>query len=67
MGGGCLEFDGVTATYCTYLLTTKVLMNSTISTPGTKFMTMGLKDFYCGTAMARYEYMKLALACTPEK
>ena len=28
-------------------------------------MTLDIKDFYYGTAMARYEYMKLALACIP--
>ena len=30
-------------------------------------MTLDIKDFYYGTAMARYEYMKLALACIPDK
>ena len=30
-------------------------------------MTLDIKDFYYGTAMARYEHMKLALACTPDE
>ena len=30
-------------------------------------MTLDIKDFYYGTAMACYEYMKLALAYIPEK
>ena len=30
-------------------------------------MTLDVKDFYYGTAIARYEYMKLALACIPDK
>ena len=30
-------------------------------------MTLDIKDFYYGTAMAQYEYMKLALACIPDK
>ena len=30
-------------------------------------MTLDIKNFYYGTAMARYEYMKLALACIPDK
>ena len=37
-------------------------LNSTISTPGARFMTLDIKDFYYDTAMARYKYMKLALA-----
>ena len=30
-------------------------------------MTLDIKDFYYGTAMARYEYMKLSLACILDK
>ena len=30
-------------------------------------MTLDINDFYYGTAMARYEYMELALACIPDK
>ena len=30
-------------------------------------MTLDIKDFYYGTAMERYEYMKLALTCIPKK
>ena len=67
VGGNRLNFPGATTTHCTSLTTTKCLLNSTISTPGDGFMTLDINDFYYGTAMARYEYMKLALACIPEK
>ena len=30
-------------------------------------MILDIKDFYYGTAMARYEYMKLSLVCIPEE
>ena len=30
-------------------------------------MILDNKNFYYGTAMDRYDYMKLALACIPEK
>ena len=30
-------------------------------------MTLDIKDFYYGTAMARCEYMKISLACIPDK
>ena len=50
--GGILDFDGFTATQCAYPPTTKILMNSTISTPGKIFMTMDLNDFYYGTTMS---------------
>jgi hypothetical protein len=35
----------------------KLLLNSIISTPGTRFATFDLKDFYLGTPMMRKEYM----------
>ena len=67
VGGDRLNFPGAITTHCAGLKTTKCLLNSTISTPGSHFMTLDIKDFYYGTAMARYEYMKLALACIPDK
>ena len=60
-------YPGATTTHCASLTTTQYLLNSTISTPGDRFMTLDIKDFYYGIAMARYEYMKLALACIPDK
>ena len=67
VGGDRLDFPGATTTHCASLTTTKCLLNSTISTPGARFMNLDIKDFYYGTAMTRYEYMKLALACIPDK
>ena len=34
------------------LLTVKLLLNSIVSTPGSKFMTIDIKDFYLNTPMA---------------
>ena len=67
VGGNRLDFLGATTTHCASLTTKKCLLTSTSSTPGAQFMTLYIKDFYYGTAMARYEYMKLALACIPDK
>ena len=61
VGSDRLDLSGATTTHCASLTTTKCLLNSTISTTGACFMTSYIKDFYCGTAMVRYEYMKLAL------
>ena len=62
-----LDFPGATTIHCASLTTTKCLLNSTISTPGARFMTLDIKDFYYGTAMAQYEYMKLTLSCILDK
>ena len=67
VGGDRLNFPGTTTTHCASLTTKKCLLNSTISTPGARFMTLDIKDFYYGTAMYRYEYMKLALTCIPDE
>eukprot|EP00804_Cyclotella_cryptica_P012915 CCRYP_002273-RA/>CCRYP_002273-RA protein AED:0.38 eAED:0.38 QI:0/0/0/1/0/0/3/0/465 len=47
------------------MLTTKILLNSIISTQGARFMTIDIKDFYLNTLMARPEFMRLKLADIP--
>jgi hypothetical protein len=44
------------------VLTVKLLINYTISTPNSKYMTMDIKDFYLNNPMACYEYMQLQTA-----
>jgi hypothetical protein len=56
-------FDADTPT--ANLLTVKLLINSVISTPGTRFFTMDITNFYLNTPMVRYEYMRLKLADMP--
>ncbi len=50
------------------LLTIKLFINSVISTPGARFFTMDIKNFYLNTPMAivRYEYMHQKLADMPD-
>ena len=67
VGRDRLDFPGATTTHCISLTTTKCLLNSTISTLGAHFMNLDIKDFYYGTVMARYEYIKLAPACILDK
>ena len=43
------------------LLTTKLLLNSVISTPGAKFMTIDISNFYLNTLLSRYKYMRMKL------
>ena len=44
------------------MLTTKILLNSIISTHGARFMTIDIKDFYLNTPMDRPEFMQLKIA-----
>ena len=48
------------------LLTIKLLLNSVISTPGARFMTTDIKDFYFNTPLERPEYLQTKLSYFPE-
>ena len=48
------------------LLTMKLLLNSVISTPDTKFMTMDIKNFYLNTPLKWYEYLHLKVEDIPK-
>jgi hypothetical protein len=65
VGGNRVHSLGNTGTPTTNLLTVKPLINSTISTPNAKYMTMDVKVFYLNTPMARYKYMQLQIANMP--
>ena len=64
-GGDRVHYPGDAGTSTADLLTIKLLLNSIISTPNARFMTMVIKDFYLNTPMARYEYMRLRLSDMP--
>ncbi len=66
-GGDRLDFPGPTSTQTASLTTTKLLLNSTISTSGAKFCAFDIKNFYYGTPMSRYEYMKIHISKIPDK
>ena len=55
IGGNLLTYDGNLYTETTDIITTKMLLNSVLSTPGAKFMTVDIKNFYLGTPMSVYE------------
>ena len=48
------------------LLTVKLLLNSVISTPGAKFMTLDIKDFYLNTPMENPEFLRMKLDQFPQ-
>ncbi len=62
VGGNRVHYPGHAGTPTANLLTVKLLINSIISTPNAKYMTMDIKDFYLNTPMAHYKYMQLLIA-----
>ena len=65
VGGDRVNYPGDCGTPTVDLLTVKLLLNSVVSTPGARFMTIDIKDFYLNTPMPRYEYMRLKLSDLP--
>ena len=61
VGGGRINYPDDCGTPTADLLTIKLLLNSTISTDGAKFMTLDIKNFYLNTPLKRFEYLKLRL------
>ena len=49
------------------MTTTKILLNSVLSTKNAKFMTLDIKNMYLQTDLDKYEYLRLPQALlTPE-
>jgi hypothetical protein len=67
VGGNLINFPGNKSTPTADLLTAKLLINSTISTPGAVFLGIDLANFYLNTPMADPEYMRLRLDIIPEE
>ena len=65
-GGNLIQYPDELTTRTADLITTKILWNSVISTPGAKYMCIDIKNFYLGTPLTRYEYMKMPLTIFPQ-
>eukprot|EP00804_Cyclotella_cryptica_P002823 CCRYP_009357-RB/>CCRYP_009357-RB protein AED:0.24 eAED:0.24 QI:0/0/0/1/0/0/2/0/561 len=66
VGGNRITYPGNCGTPTADMLTTKVLLNSVISTKGARFMTIDIRDFYLNTPMDRPEYMRLKMSDIPD-
>ncbi len=65
-GGDRVHYPFDTGTPTANLLTVKLLINSMTSTPGARFFTIDIKNFYLCTPMSRYKYMRLKFLDMPE-
>ncbi len=45
----------------------KVMLNSIVSTPGEKFLSIDISNFYLNTPLPRFEYLKLKLTDIPQE
>jgi hypothetical protein len=56
-----------TLTRAAGLTTAKMIFNSTISTPGVRFLVIDIKNFYLNTPLRRYEYMVVIIPLLPQE
>jgi hypothetical protein len=61
MGGNLVNYPNNCGTPTRNLLAVKLMLNSIISTPNNKFMTIDFKDFYLINPMSQYEYFRMKL------
>jgi hypothetical protein len=67
VGGDRLDYSGNVATSTADIKTFKILINSTLSTKDAAMMMMDIKNYYLGTPLPRFEYMKMLLSRFPEE
>jgi hypothetical protein len=66
MQGNLVNYRNDCGTPTADLLMAKIMLNSVISTPNAKFMTIDLKDFYLLTPMSQYKYIRMKLELFPQ-
>jgi hypothetical protein len=67
LGGNLVNYPGNVGTRTADMLTVKLLFNSVISTPGAKFMSLDISNFYLMTPLDRYEYVRMNLSDFPDE
>ena len=61
-----LQYPDELTTRTADLTTSKIVWNSVLSTEGARFMGIDIKNFYLGTPLDQFEYMKMPLHLLPE-
>jgi hypothetical protein len=65
--GDRIDYSGDVATSTADIRTFKILISSTLSTEDATMMMMDLKNYYIGTPLPLFEYMKMWLSRFPEE
>jgi hypothetical protein len=65
--GDRLDYSSDVATSTADITTFKILINGTLSTEDAAMMMMDIKNYFLGTPLPRFEYMKMLLSRFPEE
>ena len=66
-GGDKVNYPGEVGTPTADMLLVKTHLNSVISTPNARYMTLDISNFYLNTPMIRFEYIRIKLEDIPEE
>jgi hypothetical protein len=67
VGGDRLDYTGEVATSTADITAFKIRINITLSTEDADMMMMDIKNYYVGTPLPRYEFMRLPLSIIPDE
>ena len=65
--GNLIQYLGELTTRTTDLHTTKIMLNSVISTRGARYMPADAANFYLATPIERKEYLRIAVEFIPQE
>ena len=67
VGGNLIDYPGNLSMKVADMTTFKILVNSTLSTPGARWLGLDVKNYYLGTPMDDYEYMFIPITSIPDE
>jgi hypothetical protein len=67
VGGDILDYSGDVTTSTADITTLKILINITLSTEDAAMMMMDIKNYYLGTPLPWFEYMKMLISRFPKE
>ena len=67
VGGNLIDYPGNLSNRVADMTTFKILVNSTLSTLGARWLGLDFKNFYLGTPMEDYKYMFIAITSIPHE
>ena len=67
IGGNLIDYPDNLSMKVADMTTFKILINSTLSTPGAKWLGLDVKSYYLGTPMDNYKYMFIPINQNPQE
>ena len=67
VGGNLIDYPDNLSMKVADMTTIKILVNSTLSTPGAKWLSLDVKNYYLGTPMDNYKYMFIPINQIPQE